>query len=283
MTSTTLSLPSWRSNLRAMTAIARKDFIQYTRYPMNAVFNVLQPLIWLTPVYFLGKTFASPQGNLGFAGYSGTTDYMSFILIGTVLVNFISTVFWGMGYSLKTEMDAGVLESNWLAPLGRTTYIIGRTLASILITTGMSVVMLILGAWLFGFHVSGNILAAIGVAIPMLVALYGFGFAFAALVLLMRDANTMIDVSNFLVSLLSGSQFPVTILPTLVLLVSLALPLTYGFDAVRGLLLGTNTLLPIPVEVALLVVFMVVMVWLGLVVFRRVERRCRVLGTLNMH
>ena len=278
-----LSRPSWRSNLRAMMAIARKDFIQYLRYPMNAVFNVLQPLIWLTPVYFLGKTFASPVGNVGFAGYSGTTDYMSFILIGTVLANFITTVFWGMGYSLKTEMDAGVLESNWAAPVPRPVFLVGRTLASITITAAMSVVMLILGAWLFGFHVSGNVLAALGVAVPMLIALYGFGFAFAALVLLMRDANTMIDVSNFLVTLLSGSQFPVTVLPTLVLLVSLALPLTYGFDAVRGLLLGTNTLLPIPVEVLLLIVFMVVMVWVGLVVFRRVERRCRVLGTLNMH
>jgi len=280
---TSLSVPSWRSNVRAMTAIARKDFIQYTRYPMNAVFNVLQPLIWLTPVYFLGQTFASDAGNVGFAGYSGTTDYMSFILIGTVLMNFVTTVFWGMGYSLKTEMDAGVLESNWVAPVSRPVFLVGRTLANIVITTGMSVVMLILGAWLFGFSVSGNVLAAIGVAIPMLIALYGFGFAFAAIVLLMRDANTMVDVSNFLVSLLSGSQFPVTVLPTLVLLVSLALPLTYGFDAVRGLLLGTDTLLPIPTEVVLMVVFMVVMVWLGLVVFRRVERRCRVLGTLNMH
>ena len=280
---TSLSVPSWRSNVRAMTAIARKDFIQYTRYPMNAVFNVLQPLIWLTPVYFQGQTFASDAGNIGFAGYSGTTDYMSFILIGTVLMNFVTTVFWGMGYSLKTEMDAGVLESNWVAPVSRPVFLVGRTLANIVITTGMSVVMLILGAWLFGFSVSGNVLAAIGVAIPMLIALYGFGFAFAAIVLLMRDANTMVDVSNFLVSLLSGSQFPVTVLPTLVLLVSLALPLTYGFDAVRGLLLGTDTLLPIPTEVVLMVVFMVVMVWLGLVVFRRVERRCRVLGTLNMH
>ena len=280
---TSLSVPSWRSNVRAMTAIARKDFNQYTRYPMNAVFNVLQPLIWLTPVYFLGQTFASDAGNIGFAGYSGTTDYMSFILIGTVLMNFVTTVFWGMGYSLKTEMDAGVLESNWVAPVSRPVFLVGRTLANIVITTGMSVVMLILGAWLFGFSVSGNVLAAIGVAIPMLIALYGFGFAFAAIVLLMRDANTMVDVSNFLVSLLSGSQFPVTVLPTLVLLVSLALPLTYGFDAVRGLLLGTDTLLPIPTEVVLMVVFMVVMVWLGLVVFRRVERRCRVLGTLNMH
>jgi len=28
-------------------------------------------------------------------------------------------VFWGMGLSLKTEMDTGVLESNWMLPVPR--------------------------------------------------------------------------------------------------------------------------------------------------------------------
>ena len=38
-----------------------------------------------------------------------------------------------------------------------------------------------------------NLLSAIGVLVPMLVALYGFGFAFAALVLLIREPNALID------------------------------------------------------------------------------------------
>ena len=65
--------------------------------------------------------------------------------------------------------------------------------------------------------------------------------------------------------------------------VSLALPLTYGYDAVRGILLGSKTLLPIPYEVGILLGFMVVMGVLGYAVFKRVERRCQRLGTIGMH
>ena len=61
------------------------------------------------------------------------------------------------------------------------------------------------------------------------------------------------------------------------------LPLTYGFDAVRGWLLKTSTLLPLQTEVLLLIIFMFVTLWLGAWVFYRVERRVRTLGTLGQH
>ena len=121
------------------------------------------------------------------------------------------------------------------------------------------------------------------VLVPLLLALYGFGFAFAAVVLLMRDANMLIDVSDDLVTLLSGSQFPVQVLPAVLLPIALALPLTYGFDAIRGLLIQSTTLLPIPYEIAILFLFMVVTVPAGYAIFRWVERRIRRLGTLGMH
>ncbi len=83
--------------------------------------------------------------------------------------------------------------------------------------------------------------------------------------------------------MLSGSQFPVNVLPRFLLPLSLAIPLTYGFDAVRGYLLGTRTLLPIEQELAILVLFMIVTVPLGYLIFKRIERRCKQLGTLGMH
>lgn len=283
MATTTLSQISWRSYVRAALAIARKDWITFFRYPMNALFRVVEPVAWLTPVYFLGRSFAGAGGNAGFTAYTGTADYMSFIMVGAVLANYISAVFWGMGYALKTEMDAGVLESNWLTPVPRALMLVGQTLASLAITTVNSAGMLLLAWLLFGFHASGDVLAAALPLIPMLVALYGFGFAFAALVLLMREANTLIDISNYLVSILSGSQFPVNVLPRLLLPLALAIPLTYGFDAVRALLLGSTPLLPLAYELAILVGFMLLMVPLGYAIFKRVERRCKSLGTLGQH
>lgn len=277
------SRPTWRSHLRALAAIARKDWRQYWRYPLNALSAVLQPVVWLTPVYFMGQAFSVNGKALGFAAYSGTTDYISFVLLGSALGNFINAVFWGMGYSLKNDMDAGVLEANWLAPLPRPLLLVGRTLTDLVITSLTSLAMLMIAGLLFGFHPTGSALAAFLTVLPMLAGLYGFGFAFAALVLIVREANTMVDISQFLVSLFSGADFPVTVLPRALLPVALALPLTYGFDAVRGLLLNSRTLLPIPVETGLLVVFMFAMIGLGLWAFNALERRVRMRGTLGQH
>lgn len=283
MPDTHLARPTWRSHARATLAIARKDCLRFARYPLNALFQILQPLIWLAPVYFLGRSFATAGGNPGFAAYAGVDDYMSFILLGTVISNYVSAVFWGMGFSLKTEMDSGVLESNWLTPVPRPLFLVGQTVASLAITTATSAAMLGLAWLLFGFRVTGNLLAALVPVALLLVALYGFGFAFAALVLLLRDANTLVDVANFLVTQLSGSSFPIQILPRFLLPLSLALPLTYGYDAVRGILLGARTILPLRYELALLLGFVIVMIPAGALVFARIERRCRRLGTIGLH
>jgi ABC-2 type transport system permease protein len=272
-----------RSSLRALFAIARKDWKQYWRYPLNAASTIFQPVIWLAPVYFMGKAFSIDGQALGFAQYSGTPDFMSFIILGAVLGNFINAVFWGMGYALKNDMDSGVMESNWLAPVPRLLILVGRSLTNLLVTSVTSLGMLAVCGLIFGFHPTGDVWRAVLVILPMLVGLYGFGFAFAGIVLRMREANTMVDMSAFLVQIFSGTDFPVTVLPKWLLPIALILPLTYGIDAARGLLLKTDTLLSIGTEVILLIVFMFGMLWVGSWVFHKIERRVRMLGTLGQH
>jgi ABC-2 type transport system permease protein len=278
-----LSQPTLSSHLRALYALIRKDWKQYWRYPLNAVSTIFQPLIWITPIYFMGRAFSVNGKAFGFSQYSGTTDFMSFILLGTVLQNFITAVFWGMGYALKNDMDSGVMESNWLTPIPRLLILIGHSVTNLLVTAITSLGMLVFGGLIFGFHASGDVLKAFIPIFPMMLGLYGFGFAFAAIVMLMREANTLVDVSSFLVQIFSGSSFPVNALPRFLLPVALALPLTYGLDSVRALLIGTQTIFPLYLEMILLVVFMFVMLWIGTATFRSLERRVRTLGTLGQH
>jgi ABC-2 type transport system permease protein len=275
--------PTLATQLQALYAIVRKDWKHYWRYPLNAVSTVFQPVIWLAPVYFMGKAFSVNGQALGFAQYSGTADYISFLILGAVLGNFINAVFWGMGYALKNDMDAGVMESNWLTPVPRLLILVGRSVTNLVVTAVTSLGMVIVCKLVFGFHPTGDVWKAVAVIIPMLVGLYGFGFAFAGVVLLMRESNSLVDTSSFLVQVFSGSDFPVTVLPKWLLPISLLLPLTYGLDAVRGLLLKTNTLLSIGAEVVLLIVFMFVMLWFGSMIFFRIERRVKALGTLGQH
>ena len=272
-----------RSYMRALLAIAAKDWRQFWRYPLNAVSSVLQPIVWLTPVYFMGLAFSVNGEARGFAAYSGTSDYMSFILIGTALSNFISAVFWGMGFSMKNDMDSGVLESNWMAPVPRPLLLAGRTVTSLVINFITSLIMLLVAGLLFGFQINGNVWAALLTILPMLIGLYGFGFAFAALVMIMKEANAMVDISSFIIQTFSGSNFPVQSLPRWLLPLALAIPMTYGFDAARAWLLHTQTILPMFWEIVLLGVFMVLMIIFGLAAFNALERRVRQLGNLSQH
>lgn len=277
------SHPTLLSNLRALYAIILKDWKQYWRYPLNAVSSVFQPLIWIAPVYFMGQAFSTDGQALGFAQYSGTSDFMSFILLGNVLQNFILSVFWGMGYALKNDMDSGVMESNWLTPIPRLSILVGHSVTNLIVTAITSAGMLFFGSLLFGFNPSGDVLQALVPVVPMMIGLYGFGFAFAALVLIMREANSMVDMSSFLVQLFSGTDYPVSSLPRFLMPIALSLPLTYGLDAVRAHLIGTTPIMPLHWEMVLLIVFMFVMLWIGTSAFAALERRVRVLGTLGQH
>jgi ABC-2 type transport system permease protein len=279
----TLSQPTLSSHLRALSALIRKDWKQYWRYPLNAVSSVFQPLIWIAPIYFMGLAFSVNGKAIGFSQYSGTTDFMSFILLGTVLENFINAVFWGMGYALKNDMDSGVMESNWLTPIPRLLILVGHSVTNLLVTMITSAGMLLFGGLLFGFHVSGDVFRAFIPIIPMMLGLYGFGFAFAAVVMLLREANALVDMSSFLVQIFSGSNFPVNALPKFLLPIALALPLTYGLDAIRHYLIKTQTIVSIQLELLLLVIFMFVMLWIGITTFHSLEKRVRTLGTLGQH
>jgi ABC-2 type transport system permease protein len=161
--------------------------------------------------------------------------------------------------------------------------LVGRTLASLGVTTVNNALILGLAWLLFDFHVSGDVLGAVLICVPFLLILYGFGFAFCALVLLMRDANVLIDTTSYTVMLLSGAQFPVQALPRVLLPVALALPLTYGLDLIRSFLLGSQTIWSRPTEIAILVLAMAITVPAGYAVFVAVDRLCRSRGTIGMH
>ncbi|MFA7635914.1 MAG: hypothetical protein WCZ48_09020, partial [Bacillota bacterium] len=76
---------------------------------------------------------------------------------------------------------------------------------------------------------------------------------------------------------------PVTILPKPLLAVALALPTTYGYDAVRSVVLGTNSLLPMKQEIVILLASAATMCIVGRTVFYSFDRRCRKLGSIGAH
>jgi ABC-2 type transport system permease protein len=269
--------------MMAVWAIIKKDAKIFFRYPVNAIFNIIEPIMWIAPVYFLAKSFQINGQNIGFKQYTGTADYMAFLVVGSIVGSFISSVLWGMGFSLKNEMDAGVIESNWLTPIPLWLQLIGRSIFSLFITTINAITVAFIIWILFGFNIGNGILPAIVTLIPMLIALYGLGFGIASLVMITNNANNIIDITNFSLNILCGESFPITVLPKAVIVISLSLPLTYGYDAIRGILLGTDTLLPLHMERFILVGFMTAGVLIGYNILKKVEKHCKTIGNIGFH
>jgi len=113
--------------------------------------------------------------------------------------------------------------------------------------------------------------------------MYGFGIAFASLVLLVKDANTMVDTSSFLVQTLTGVQNPPQVFPRFFLALSLAIPITYFLDIIRVHTLAIEPLVPYGLELfiflAAALLFPIGGVWL----FNYIDRKCRIQGSLHVH
>src|SRR5699024_7761389 len=226
-----MSKSKFKTYMAAIIAIFKKDMKIFFSYRVNAIFSILEPIIWITPVYFLAKSFQISGKNIGFAQYTGTTDYMAFLVMGSIVGSFVSSVLWGIGFSLKNEMDVGVIESNWLTPIPLYVQLIGRSIFSLFHTTISTLIVAFLIWLLFGFSINGSILSSVATLIPLLIGLYGLGFGIAALVLVTNNANNIIDITDFTLDTICGSEFPITVLPRGIMAISLAIPLTYGYDS----------------------------------------------------
>lgn len=271
------------TTIASFAAVIRKNALEYVRYPMNAFFGLVMPVIWFLPVYFLIVSFAPGGESVGLDAWIGTSNYFEYMPVGLVVGYVIMTIFWNLGFALKRLMDIGMLETIWSCPVPRMTYIIGESLFSMARLVGEVTIVLIVYRYLYGFRFPAGIASTLRYLPPFVLLMYGFGIGFASLVLLVKDANTMVDTSSFLIQGLTGTQNPPQVFPRFLVAIALAIPITHVIDLLRVETLGITPLVAVEIELAVFLVASVVFPVVGVLVFRRVERRSRVLGDLHVH
>lgn len=273
-----------RAEARAAVAIARKELRIFGRYRLNAVNQVIQPLYQtLIPGILLGATFAIGGEAVGLAETAGTTDIVGYLFLGMLALNLASAGFWGVAFAIKRELDAGTLEPAWLTPTRRETFVIGMTGAGLIVAAAATIILVLIGMWLFGASLAPRLAIAIPVLAIASVGVLGIGYLIGAVVLRMRDANFFVDAADFLFVALSGAAFPIIVLPELVRWVSYLLPTTHALDLMRVTALDTRPILPIPLEWAMLVLTSVGLLLIGRRAWLATEHRLRVQGTLGQH
>ncbi|HUF06426.1 MAG TPA: ABC transporter permease [Candidatus Binatia bacterium] len=273
-----------RREARAAWAIARKELRVMLRYRFNAVNRVLQPIYQvLIPGILLGATFAVGGEAVGLAETAGTTDVAGFLFLGMLALTLASAGFWEVAFSIKIELDAGTLEPAWLTPTRRETFIIGHTLAGLIVAAVTTVILVLVGIGLFGAEIAPQLAIAVPVLALTSVGVLGIGYLVAAIVLRMREANFFVDAADFIFVALSGAAFPIVVLPDVVRWVAYLLPTTHALDLVRVSALGTRPLLPAAIEWLMLVLTSSALLLIGRRAWLATEHRMRVQGNLGQH
>lgn len=269
--------------LRAIHAVFLKDFIQITRYPTWTIQLIIWPLIF--PLSYilsaLGMGGAEKSGFQTFKAVTGTSDFVGFIVIGTMAWMWVNMTMWGYGTFLREEQMRGTLESNWLCPIKKIDILIGGGIMPILQSIFINIVSVIEYRFIYGVHFSGSIIDWILIFLAMLPAVYGFGMLFASLILWAKEANAAVNVARGSMMILCGITFPISIMPNWMQILAKGLPFTYGIAAARQVMLNGDSIRKASFNIGMCLLEGLILIVLGVVAFKFTERKVKESGSLE--
>ncbi len=146
------------------------------------------------------------------------------------------------------EKERGTIEILRAGPIRPVAFIVGKLLPYGLICILDLLMVIIVGALVFGVRIQGSFVLLVLLSVPFLLT----GLAMGLLISTMVDSLQVAMYSSFLVSvlptiLMSGFVFPIASMPRLVQLISLLVPARYFLLVVRGIYLrgaGFGSLYP---------------------------------------
>ncbi|HET9587349.1 MAG TPA: ABC transporter permease [Anaerolineales bacterium] len=273
------------SDLRALEAILRREWRIFMRYPSWVIALFIWPLIFPMMYILTARALSGPDGS-GLAVFmqtTGASDFIGYIVIGTTVWMWQNIVLWDVGFSLRNEQMRGTLESNWLSPTWRFSYLLGHTgpqIISMLMFIGITALEFGL---LFGVRLNGSVWMILLVMLAAIPSIYGLGFAFASLVITVKEANAFVFLIRGLVMIFCGITFPISLLPGWMQSIAKWLPQTYLIHGMRAAAFsnaGIPELLPDLIPLLLFGSF-----WLavGYFTFLWMERRARRTGAIGQY
>ncbi len=280
-----LSRRSLLSELRALLAVAYREWLNFVRYPTWVIGMFVWPVIFPAVYILSARALAGPDGGglALFIAATGTQDYIGYIVIGTTVWMWQNITLWSIGLALRQEQLRGTLETNWLSPAWHFSFLLGAaitqgaTLAVFVITSALEFRLL------FGVRLVGNPLLLVLVGLAAMPAIYGLAMAFASVVLAVKEPHNFVFLVRGLVMIFSGVTFPIAVLPGWMQTVSAWLPTTYVIRAARAVALNGASFAQLWPDLAALLGFGAFWLTAGYLAFIWLERRTRRAGTLGQY
>ena len=260
------------NNLRGIYIIWYRDLLRFWRDKARLVTTFVMPFLFLV-VFGTGIASSMMRGSGG-----SDFDYIQFIYPGIIgmVVLFTSMM---TGVSLVWDREFGFLKEVLVAPISRTAVAIGKALGGATIATIQGLIMLVFIPFA---HVSpsiGGIITLIAVMFVFALSLTSMGILIASRIKTIEAFGMVAPLMLFPLFFLSPAMFPTQYLPAWLGIVVKFNPVSYGIDAMRQAVLGSQQSamfgihlfgfrMPIILDVAVVVLFGIIMGTLAIRSFR---------------
>ena len=285
LTPRSLGRPGLLSDVRAFHAILRREWTIFRRYPSWIIALLIWPLIFPMMYILTGRALSGIDGSglAVFTKLTGATDFIGYIVIGTTVWMWQNIVLWDVGFALRNEQMRGTLESNWLSPTWRFSYLLGHTGPQLISMTMFILITAIEFGLIFSVKLNGSVWLALLVMLVSIPAIYGLGFAFASIVITAKEAHTFVFLVRGLVMIFCGITFPVSLLPGWMQSIANWLPQTYMIRAMRSAAFANASFTELLPDLKALLLFGAFWLTLGYLLFTWMERRARQTGAIGQY
>jgi ABC-2 type transport system permease protein len=249
----------------------KRDMISFSTYKTNMAILVLTAVFGALSFAYLGSN-ATMQSVLQSYNMSFTT----YILIGLAFSSYLTQ---SLTLVQKT-INPWALEEVLVSPTALTTFIIGSSIWSFIWSTGVVVIYLAIGVFIFGVSLSINILGTIIVVALGIGTFIGFSMIGAGILIVTKQGDPVTALITIATSLFGNVLFPPQVLPPVLQAISYVLPQYYFFYCIRLMLTGWTIPMILP-NLEILALMCAIIVPLGYAIYALCLKTARKNGTLS--
>jgi len=252
-----------------------REFLTLTRYKANFLFSILTSALFGFSMLLFAVAF-----DVSLLGKTiGSTNYVAFAILGLSFQSWQGTALWRASGIFQGELSTGQIDYTFSCPFSRYWYIISNIAASAVQETLFFIPMLCVGLWFTGetLTVTGIILGLIATILSV-AALAQLGAIFASLVLRYRQVTAIFGFFNFAFQILTGMFIPVQLLPIPLQIIGQSLPNTFGMDLLRYYVMGTNSIMTVEYEWALLFIQLMILAVIARLTVLHLEKTAKEQG-----
>jgi ABC-2 type transport system permease protein len=216
---------SLRSDLRAIGVVWRRELIRFRRDRLRAVTSLIQPLLFLL---VLGTGLSSLASHSMPPG----VNFKTFIYPGVLAMSVMFTAIFSAA-SIVWDREFGFLREMLVAPVSRSSIVIGKCCGGATIATFQGIVMLALAGLAGVPYRPALLLTLVGELLLLSFTLTAFGVMMAARITQFQAFMALTQMLVMPLFFLSGALYPLRGLPAWLSVLTRIDPLTYVVGPMR--------------------------------------------------